>query len=143
MQSVISFKMKRFGVNSTGICFLRSGITISVIFNFTLFVAFSRWANYKYDVLHEGHDHIMKLGWRPGEDGYIHHLISSFSEWFMCLSLVSYSLTFVKEFNFIRITTDFSEEYTLEDLMNTNEEDPVDAQLTRTRSAEESNLQNF
>ena len=120
-QSLISFKMKRFGVNSNRVCFVRTGITVSIIVNFALFVGFSRWANYKYDILHEGHSHIMKLGWKPGQDGYIQHLMSSISEWFMCLSLVSYSLTFVKEFNFIRITTDFSEDYTIEDLINTNE----------------------
>ena len=121
LQSIISFKMRKFNLNSDWICFLRSAITMSVIINFTVFVAFSRWANYKYDILHEGHDHIRKLGWRPGQDGYIQHLVSSFSEWFMCLSLVSYSLTFIKEFNFIRITTDFSEEYTIEDIINTDE----------------------
>ena len=113
--------MKKFQLNSNRICFLRSAITISVILNFTAFVAFSRWANYKYDVIHKGHAHIRKLGWRPGQDGYIQHLMSSISEWFMCLSLVSYSLTFIKEFNFIRITTDFSEEYTIGDVINTDE----------------------
>ena len=117
LQSFISYKMQTFGVNSNAMCFLRTLITLSVVLNFALFIGFSRWANHKYDILHAGHEHIMKLGWRPKQDGYAQHLVSSVSEWLMCLSMVAYSLTFVKEFNYIRITTDFSEEYSIEDII--------------------------
>ena len=125
-QSAISFKMRRWGVNSIQMCLLRTAITFSVMINFTLFVIFSRWANYKYDVLHTGHSHVRKLGWRPGQNGYTQHLVSSITEWLMCLSLVFYSLTFVKELNFVRITTDFSEEYTIEDMIDSENHIPGD-----------------
>ena len=117
LQSLVSFKMKQCGLNSHRMCLLRTFITLLVILNFVLFVIFSRWSNQQYDRDHAGHAHVLKLRWMPGQEGYVKHVISSVSEWLMCLSMVTYCLTFVPEFNYIRITSDFLEDCTIEDLL--------------------------
>eukprot|EP00794_Sanderia_malayensis_P011254 gene11254-12434_t len=119
MQSLISFKMKQSGLNTHRMCLVRTFITLSILTNFALFVIFSRWSNEQYDV---GHGHTMKLRWLPEQEGYVQHVVSSIAEWLMCLSMVGYSLTFVREFNFIRITSDFSEDCSINDFL-VNEDD--------------------
>ncbi len=106
-------------------CLIRTIITLSILINFVLFIIFSKWSNYKYDKTHAGHKHALKLRWLPGQDGYVPHVISSITEWLMCLSMAMYCLTFVREFNFIRITSDFSEDCSIDDF-RVNEEDSDD-----------------
>ena len=109
--------MRRFSLNSTVMCYCRAFLTISIIVNFIVFVIFSYSSNKAFDKEHAGHGHVLKLFWKPKHAGYVEHVVSNVAEWIMCVSFVCFSLTFIRELSFIRITSDFAEPHSVEDFI--------------------------
>ncbi|KAJ7999483.1 hypothetical protein DPEC_G00194900 [Dallia pectoralis] len=50
-----------------------------------------------------GVDVAIKLHWIPGETGYVPHIISTISEWSLAMSFVSFFLTYIRDFQKIRL----------------------------------------
>ncbi|XP_077384746.1 DNA damage-regulated autophagy modulator protein 2b [Festucalex cinctus] len=50
-----------------------------------------------------GVDVASKLHWTPGEQGYTAHLISTVCEWSLALSFISFFLTYIRDFQKIRL----------------------------------------
>ncbi|XP_043977321.1 DNA damage-regulated autophagy modulator protein 2b [Gambusia affinis] len=44
-----------------------------------------------------------KLHWIPGEPGYVPHLVSTVSEWFLAFSFISFFLTYIRDFQKINL----------------------------------------
>ncbi|XP_037107771.1 DNA damage-regulated autophagy modulator protein 2b [Syngnathus acus] len=50
-----------------------------------------------------GVDVARKLHWKPGETGYTAHIISTVCEWSLALSFISFFLTFIRDFQKIKL----------------------------------------
>lgn len=44
-----------------------------------------------------------KLHWIPGEPGYVAHMVSTVSEWFLAFSFISFFLTYIRDFQKINL----------------------------------------
>lgn len=96
--------MVHYNVNNRITCHWRFALTLSVICNFIVFIIANKLALNQYGTDKKP---AAKLRWTSKQGGYKHHVLSSAAEWLMCFSFLWYSLTFIKEFNKIRITSDF------------------------------------
>lgn len=96
--------MVHYNVNNRITCHWRFALTLSIICNLIVFIIANKLALSQY-----GSDKkpAPKLLWTPKQGGYKLHVLSSAAEWLMCFSFLWFSLTFIKEFNKIRITSDF------------------------------------
>lgn len=82
-----------------GVLICRVRLTLAVCGLISLLVAFiagalarEQWNAAGYG---PGHD---RQHWKPEESGYAAHLVSSFGEWCMALSFLSYFFTFIRDF---------------------------------------------
>ena len=107
-----------YNVNSRTTCYWRCGLTLSVIFNFVVFIIGSVISTRKWDHEQWQQPQEHKLRWKLDDPGYSLHVIGNVAEWLMCFSFLSFSLTFIKEFQKIRLTSDFRGEDEREALMN-------------------------
>ncbi|XP_008401888.1 DNA damage-regulated autophagy modulator protein 2-like [Poecilia reticulata] len=53
-----------------------------------------------YTIL-SGVDVPRKLHWLPGEPGYVPHMVSTVSEWFLAFSFISFFLTYIRDFQVV------------------------------------------
>jgi len=115
----MSFWVVNLNINPLKRCYVRLGLTCSVVINFVVFVCCSVIAHRMYaaDDIHLSKNAMDKLVWMPTDPGYIEHVIANFAEWFMCLSFLSFSLTFFNEFQRIQIASDFREEHEKEAIL--------------------------
>ena len=123
IQTYMSYYMMEFGIGTRIMCHWRLAFTVSVVANFIVFVIGSVISNVKFDRAQMKLVPELKLRWRPDEPGYRMHVISNVAEWLMCFSFCWFSLTFIREFNRIRITSDFVEDHDRESLRNMSTDD--------------------
>ncbi|XP_058486591.1 DNA damage-regulated autophagy modulator protein 2b [Solea solea] len=98
VQTLLSLNMQPH-VHSKSIYFIRLGIgvwTLSSII--TMFIS----SVIMYSSL-PGVDVPHKMHWNPGETGYTAHLISTVSEWSLAFSFISFFLTYIRDFQKIKL----------------------------------------
>lgn len=105
-----------YKINSRLKCHWRAALTFSVVGNFTVFVIAGLISNKQYGYTEAPEN---KLRWSTRNPGYKLHVLSNVAEWIMCFSFLWFSLTYIKEFQKIRITSDFVAEQERDALLST------------------------
>ena len=95
LNTYLSFKMVNCGINSKQLCSIRFMVSLICMLSFGIcigsrYVAANQWKGGQ-------HKH-SKEQWTPTDNGYQMHLISSITEWITALMILTYFLTFHREF---------------------------------------------
>ena len=100
LQTFLSFQVVSYSINTLKICYIRLILTMSAVFNFSLFIIGKLVLK---NLLEQPTNNS-----RIREDPWFYlHVIANFSEWLMCLSFTWFALTFISEFQKIEISAIF------------------------------------